>query len=126
MTKKYTKSELILEQECCNIARQKKLVVLESPYAGDVEFNLTYARKCLSDSLRRGESPIASHLLYTQVLNDLDPNERKQGVGAGLDWLKVAEKQVFYTDLGWSEGMKKAKRAGEEMGIEIEERKIFE
>ena len=29
MTKKHTKSELILEQECCNIARQKGLVAVK-------------------------------------------------------------------------------------------------
>lgn len=38
-------------------------VILESPYAGDVEKNIEYARLCLKDSLLRGESPIASHLL---------------------------------------------------------------
>lgn len=108
-----------------SISDNKKLVIIESPYAGDVWFNLNYARKCLSDSLARGESPIASHLLHTQVLNDCEPNERRQGIGAGLDWLKVAEKQVFYTDLGWSDGMRQARIEGERLGIEIEERKIF-
>ena len=29
MAKKHTKSELILEQECCNIARQKGLVAVK-------------------------------------------------------------------------------------------------
>lgn len=29
MTKKHTKSELILEQQCCNIARQKGLVAVK-------------------------------------------------------------------------------------------------
>lgn len=41
-------------------------IILESPYAGDVEGNLTYARRAMHDSLMRGEHPIASHLLYTQ------------------------------------------------------------
>ena len=39
-----------------------KLVILESPYAGDVEANVEYARACVRDSLSRGEAPIASHL----------------------------------------------------------------
>ena len=52
-----------------------KLVYLESPYAGDVEKNIKYARLCMKDSLDRGEYPFASHLLYTQenILNDNDP-----------------------------------------------------
>ena len=79
-------------------------VILESPYAGDIERNIDYARKCLRHSLLLGESPIASHLLYTQigVLNDDLPNERQIGIDAGLQWKEVAEKHVFYIDYGMS------------------------
>ena len=47
-------------------------VIIESPFAGDVDRNLRYARAAMRDCLLRGESPYASHLLYTQpgVLND--------------------------------------------------------
>lgn len=83
------------------------LVVLESPYAGDVEANLAYARACVADSLARGEAPIASHLLYTQpgILDDADPTERAKGIAAGHAWIGVAAKLVVYTDLGISRGM---------------------
>ena len=82
-------------------------VILESPYAGDVEKNLAYARKCMRDSLLRGEYPLASHLLYTQegILDDTIPEEREIGIHAGLAWGEKAEKTVVYTDLGISEGM---------------------
>ena len=46
----------------------RKKTILESPYSGDVEKNIDYAKKCLKDSLERDECPFASHLLYTQVL----------------------------------------------------------
>lgn len=84
-----------------------KLVIMESPFAGDVQANIKYARQAISDSLHRGEAPIASHLLYTQegILDDLIPEERKLGITAGLEWRRVCEKQVFYTDRGWSSGM---------------------
>ena len=54
-------------------------VILESPYAGSVEENVAYARAAVRDSLLRGESPIASHLLYTQpgILRDGVPDERQ-------------------------------------------------
>jgi len=84
-----------------------KKVIIESPYAGDVEKNIDYARKCVKDSLSRGEAPIASHLLYTQP-GILDDNERKLGIAAGLEWLEVADIHAFYVDLGWSAGMKAA------------------
>ncbi len=83
-------------------------VILESPYAGDVEKNVEYARACLRDSLLRGEAPIASHLLYTQpgVLDDGVPEERAMGIEAGLAWGHEAEATVVYTDRGISGGMK--------------------
>lgn len=84
-----------------------RLVILESPYAGNVERNVAYARAAMADCLRRGEAPIASHLLYTQpgVLDDDVPEERTLGIAAGLQWGRVAEAAVFYVDLGWSRGM---------------------
>lgn len=89
-----------------------KLVIIESPYAGDVEANLKYARRCVRDSLDRGESPIASHLLYTQpgILDDLVPLQRMAGIASGLEWYRVADIAAFYTDRGWSTGMRYAQR----------------
>lgn len=85
-------------------------VIIESPHAGDVERNTTYARRALADSLSRGEAPMASHLLYTQALDDNDPAERRQGIAAGFAWADVAERFVFYLDYGFSAGMEAAYR----------------
>jgi hypothetical protein len=72
-------------------------VILESPYAGNVEENVAYARAAVRDSLLRGESPIASHLL--RILKDSVPDERQLGIEAGLAWRFVAEASVVYQDL---------------------------
>lgn len=82
-------------------------VIVESPYAGDIERNLAYARAACRDCLLRGESPYASHLLYTQpgILDDSIPEERDLGIRAGLEWSLSASKVVFYLDHGWSAGM---------------------
>ena len=84
-----------------------KLVYLESPYAGDVERNIKYARLCMKDSIDRGEYPFASHLLYTQenILDDNDPVERTLGIVAGFAFAKLCSKTVIYADLGISNGM---------------------
>lgn len=84
------------------------LVILESPFAGDVKRNVRYARACMRDCLLRGEAPFASHLLYTQdgVLDDDVPPERDHGIAAGFAWRAVAAKTVVYTDCGISYGMK--------------------
>jgi hypothetical protein len=83
-------------------------VLIESPYAGDVETNLRYARACMRDCLFRGEAPYASHLLYTQAgcLDDTIADERSLGIDAGLLWGMAADKTIVYTDLGVSNGMR--------------------
>ena len=83
------------------------LVLLESPYAGDIEANLSYARACMHDCLLRGEFPFASHLLYTQegILDDTIPSERTLGINAGFAWGSLASKTVCYTDFGITKGM---------------------
>lgn len=86
-------------------------VQIESPYAGDVEANTAYARACLLDSLRRGEAPFASHLLYTQVLDDLRPEDRNLGMDAGFAYLLRADLVAFYVDRGMSRGMLAALKA---------------
>ena len=73
-------------------------VILESPFAGDIERNIQYARMAVRDSLSRGEAPIASHLLYTQegILKDEIPEERQWGIDAGLAWKSVADKHISF------------------------------
>lgn len=101
-----------------------KRVVLESPYAGDVERNVEYARACLLDCLRRGEAPLASHLLYTQVLVDAKPEERRTGIDAGHVWIPHADRLVVYTDLGISPGMQQAIAVAQRHGVKVERRTI--
>ena len=104
-----------------------KKVILESPYAGNIEENIAYARLCVRDSLLKGEAPIASHLLYTQqsILNDAIDIERQQGIDAGLAWLKVADLHVAYIDKGISNGMKYGINAANKAGLITEYRKIL-
>src|SRR3989344_7816803 len=102
-------------------------VILESPYAGDIERNVNYARLALRDCLQRGEAPIASHLLYTQtgVLRDSVPEERDWGINAGLAWGAVADATVGYTDYGISRGMEYGIKRAEAEGRPVEYRKLF-
>lgn len=102
------------------------LVDLESPYAGDVEANLEYARRCMADSLKRGEFPIASHLLYTQpgILDDTIPEERMLGINAGKAWAKHAVKTVVYIDRGISSGMQYGIADAIDNGRDVEYRSI--
>lgn len=107
-----------------------RLVILESPFRGqtpeETADNVRYAKDCMLDALRRGESPLASHLLWPGILDDADPAERKAGIEAGLAWGPAAEATVVYQDLGISPGMRLGiDRAGRE-GRRIEYRAIWE
>lgn len=99
-------------------------VILESPFAGDYAIHIHYAQRALADALFRGEAPLASHLLYPQVLRDADPIQRAQGVAAGLAWLGQAELMVVYADHGVSPGMQAAMDRAEGLNIPVEIRYI--
>jgi hypothetical protein len=103
-----------------------KLVVIESPYAGDVERNLRYLRACLRDSLLRGEAPFASHGLYTQagVLDDAVEAERARGMSAGWAWMRASSLVAVYTDLGISGGMAAGIAAADRAGVRVEYRSL--
>lgn len=88
-----------------------RLVILESPFAGDVERNTAYAKAAIHDCLERGEAPIASHLLFTQpgILRDGDPDERRLGLAAGWAWYSApGVAAVYYLDRAMSSGMSAA------------------
>jgi hypothetical protein len=107
--------------------REMRRVVVESPFAGDVDENIKYARACIRDCLLRGESPVASHLLLTQdgVLNDRDPIERAVGINAGHAWMHGADAVVVYQDRGISAGMQAGINVAQFHKMTIEYRSLF-
>lgn len=70
----------------------------------------------MKDSLARGEAPFASHLLYTQILDDDVPEQRTQGIEAGFEWGRAADASVFYFDRGFSNGMRLGLKAARAAG----------
>jgi hypothetical protein len=105
-----------------------ELIYIESPYAASegftVEEHTEYAKLCMKDSLERGEFPFVSHLLYPQVLDDLTPEERRQGMKAGESWANYADLRAVYTDQGQSRGMDWGIARAEKAGQKIEYRSI--
>lgn len=103
--------------------RHIRRVVIESPYAGDIDRNVAYARRAILDSVARGEAPIASHLLFpTFILDDNVDASRRLGIECGLAWHHACDAVVFYKDLGMSPGMETARVHCEAHGIHWEVR----
>lgn len=96
-----------LDHQSADLAARPARVVVESPYAGDVDANVQYARQCLLHSLVLGEAPYASHLLFTQpgVTDDTVPEQRRLGMERGFVWGAAADATVVYVDRDISAGM---------------------
>lgn len=104
--------------------KEKILVNIESPFSGNRLKNVAYARACMRHSLALNEAPIASHLLYTQMLDDTIPSQRKLGIEAGFSWNQHASKTIVYTDLGYSSGMRWGISDAEENGRPVVYRQL--
>lgn len=87
-----------------------RLVVIESPYAGDVAANVAFCEAVCRYAALQGYAPMASHLLYTRFLDDTVPEERRVGIDAGLAWAAHAEAVWFCLRPGedYSRGMQYA------------------
>ena len=107
-------------------------VLLESPWRSSVidirRRNKLYAQRCLLDSVHRDEVPLAGHLLYTQILDDDDPTERRQGIELHMSWMLKFNKEkdfmAVYQDYGVSQGMLQAIFLATDIGLKIENRYI--
>lgn len=117
-----------------------KIVIVESPFKPSDETvaryrgvysraellrqNLVYARLCLLNALGRGEAPLASHLLYTQVWSETD-DLREAGIRAGVELYQRADLSALYVDLGVSAGMKHGQSHATLIGVETTRRLLF-
>lgn len=101
-----------------------RLVIIESPFAGDLERNRVYLDRCIRDCLARGESPYASHRMLTSALDDAQPEEREAGIKAGFAWRAVAAATVVYGDYGLSRGMNAGIEHAVTIGHAVEWREI--
>ena len=90
------------------------LVMYESPYAGDVEANLEYARRRCREILEIFPYfvIVAPHLYYPTILNDDDPSERERGLRACHTLRQVCGIVLFDVHNpgrpGYSSGMQRA------------------
>ncbi len=102
------------------------LVYICSRYAADedhtVEENVADAIRYSKFAVEQGCIPLASHLLYPQILPDDDPEGRKLGLFFGKVWLDIAREIWIFSDGGYgsySEGMKAEYKRAVQKGYRI-------
>jgi SRSO17 transposase len=74
----------------------RKMVYVASRYAGDIPANKEAAVRCCRQVVREGYMPVASHLLYPQILDDSNPRERELGLAFGLALLGLCDEVWVY------------------------------
>ena len=62
-----------------------RLVYISSPLRGDVERNIQRARDYCAYAASCGVIPLAPHTIFTQYLDDEQPEQREQGLRMGRD-----------------------------------------
>lgn len=95
-----------------------KLVYIASPYAGDVEANVAFAKAACRYAMERGATPLAVHLLYPQILDDHVPAERESGIRMGLRVLEACD-ELWLCGGQLSHGMRAELAAAEQFGIPV-------
>ena len=83
----------------------RPLVYICSPYAGDIENNVSAARDYCRFAVGCGCIPLAAHLLYPQFMNDADPEERKLALFFGKILMDKCD-EVWVFGKTMSPGMK--------------------
>ena len=121
MGKDYLNSEGYPDPTAFEAIRSRKkspyrpLVYICSPYAGDVETNVSNARRYCRFAVDSGCIPIAPHLLYPQFMDDTDEQERKLGLFFGNVLMdRWAEVWVFGDRIstGMDAEIKRSRRKG--------------
>jgi len=108
-------SKIINEESRALKRKNKPIVYVASPYVGDAKHNTEQAKRYCRLAIRQGCIPIAPHLLYTQLLDDTDKEERELGLSFALGLLvKADELWVFgkHISNSMSREITKAKRRG--------------
>ena len=96
---------------------ENMLVYVCSPYRGDTERNVAYAKELTREVLEHGYTPITPHLYLTQALDDEIPKEWELGLLAGQELLKHCEYILIGWRYGISEGMQQEIVIAREVGL---------
>ena len=92
--------------------KNHRKIYVASRYAGDVDANvaaaITYCRRVIDE----GYTPVASHLLYPQILNDNIPEERELGLLFSLALLAACDEVWIFGEVspGVAQEIEEAKR----------------
>ena len=119
--------EYMREQRRKFAAKNRRKIYVASRYAGDIQTNIENAVWACRYVIDKGYMPVASHLLYPQILNDSNPRERELGLMFGLALLaNCDEVWVFTVDGEVSSGMEREIEEAKRLGIPVRKMEMGE
>lgn len=95
-----------------------KIIYVASPYAGDIPKNTGFAKKACRHVMNEGHAFFVPHLLYPQLLNDGNPQERQAGLDMGIAMLSRCDELWCYGNYT-SSGMRFEIEAADKLGIPV-------
>lgn len=74
--------------------------------------NVLFAKRVCLFAIAKGMNPFASHLFYTQFLDDTNEDQRNLGIHLGMQWSRIVQNVWFCLREGepFSDGMHRAYR----------------
>ncbi|HZK01029.1 MAG TPA: DUF3310 domain-containing protein [Tissierellaceae bacterium] len=91
----------------------KKLIYVCSPYSGDIEYNVEFARKASRFVVDQGHIPITPHLFLPQFISE--ETERELAMEINIELLEICDELWFFGDK-LSDGMAYEIRFAKEHG----------
>lgn len=105
-------------EKMSKITKDSKLIYVASPYAGDIEKNVEFAKSACRAVVRAGHVFYAPHLMLPSLYSDDIPDERQISLDIGLYMIpKCDELWVFGTRI--SRGMKGEIEEANRLGIPV-------
>lgn len=113
-----------------------EIVMIESPYSGDIDRNVRYLQLAMLETgVIYGQLAYASHSYMTQhplhknyFVCDYNPKwdvlTRDQAIEMSQRMRHRCDQTIFYTDLGWSSGMKAALKYCRDHNLSYSERTL--
>ena len=77
---------------------KRPLIYICSPFSGEVEMNLTNARRYSHFAVKRGYIPIAPHLLFPQFMDDDNAEERRAAMEMDISLLSLCSELWVFGD----------------------------
>lgn len=82
-----------------------QVVYIASPYAGDTDANIAFAKQAALYAMSKHYVPFVPHLQFPAFLNDNIPSQRTLGIQANLELLRRCDELWVFDYKGISAGM---------------------